>query len=98
MVGTAKANVSNLTSSRMADPCWPGSAATRDESCFPPQEEEQLYQVLRKAIDDGLRGLASFLASRPGPTLSAKCQLEVHQLIVKVGVRALDAALLSRRQ
>lgn len=71
------------------------------QSQIPEQDrldEEELYQALRAATEDDLRGLAKLLADTPDDRLFGKTEFLVRDRALRVGAKALAAALAARKK
>jgi hypothetical protein len=66
----------------------------------PDQEEaaEQLYQALRHACDEELRGIARLLASKPDHELLGRTEFEVRDRVHRIGAKAIETALNGRKK
>jgi len=56
-------------------------------------EAERLYQALRRAADQDLRGLARLLAAKPDGQLLGATEFEVRDRAHRIGAAAIQAAL-----
>jgi hypothetical protein len=61
-------------------------------------EAQRLYQLLRQAADDDLRGLAELLASKADSQLLGATEFEVRDRVHRLGATALQAALDGRKK
>ena len=60
--------------------------------------EDRLYDALRTKTDAGLREVAAYLSKNHDDRLSPKTQIEMGQLLVRLGVSSLNAALKIRNE
>jgi hypothetical protein len=66
-----------------------------------PEQAERsarLYQALRQAVDEDLRGLADLLASKPDRELLGRTEFEVRDRVHQIGAKALETALDEREK
>lgn len=61
-------------------------------------QAERLYQALRQACDDELRGIARLLASKPDDKLLGKTEFEVRDRVHQIGAKAIETALNERKK
>jgi hypothetical protein len=60
--------------------------------------EEQIFQALRTGTEAELRGLAKLLAATPDERLFGRTEFEVRDRALRVGAKALTAALAARKK
>jgi hypothetical protein len=66
-----------------------------------PEQAERsarIYQTLRQAVDEDLRGLADLLASKPDRELLGRTEFEVRDRVHGIGAKALETALDERKR
>ena len=59
---------------------------------------EKIYQSLKQAADDDLRGLAELLASKPDRQLLGQTEFDVRDRVHKIGAKAFETALNERKK
>ena len=70
-------------------------------SSLTPEQAERsarIYQTLRQAVDEDLRGLADLLASKPDRELLGPTEFEVRDRVHHIGAKALETALDERKK
>ncbi len=60
--------------------------------------EEEIFQALRTGTDAEVRGLAKLLAATPDERLFGRTEFEVRDRALRVGAKALTAALAARKK
>jgi hypothetical protein len=60
--------------------------------------EEEIFQALRTGTEAELRGLAKLLAATPDERLFGRTEFEVRDRALRVGAKALTAALAARKK
>ncbi len=60
--------------------------------------EEEIFQALRTSTEADLRGLAKLLAATPDERLFGRTEFEVRDRALRVGAKALTAALAARKK
>jgi hypothetical protein len=60
--------------------------------------EDEIYQALRTGTDAELRGLAKLLAATPDERLFGRTEFDVRDRALRVGAKALTAALAARKK
>ncbi len=61
-------------------------------------EADRLYQALRGAVEDDLRALCAFLATKDDRHLFGQTEFEVRDRVLAVGAKALAAAAAARKK
>jgi hypothetical protein len=64
----------------------------------PADRSERIYQALRRAAAEDLRGLADLLASKPDHELLGRTEFEVRDRVHQIGAKALETALEERKK
>jgi len=60
--------------------------------------EEEIFQILRTSSEAELRGLAKLLAATPDERLFGRTEFAVRERALRIGAKALTAALAARKK
>jgi hypothetical protein len=69
-----------------------------DLSADQEAEADRIYQALKQAADADLRGLARLLAAQPDRDLLGATEFQVRDRVLRIGAKALEAALAGRKK
>jgi hypothetical protein len=73
--------------------CTPQTPASENDRL-----EEEIFQALRSGTEAELRGLAKLLAATPDERLFGRTEFAVRDRALRVGAKALTAALAARKK
>src|SRR5262245_60064170 len=85
---------------RRPDPSMncPARRTVMDLTADQEAEARRIFEALKRTSDDDLMAVARLLASKPDPQFFGATELEVRDLVHRLGARAIEVALQGRKK